>query len=212
MAEEQVLMAIQIIKGTTATGVDYIDNSTLQLVAVEITPALTHIINLSSTSTFPTIYKWSKVTPLLKKSSLDSILSSLYRPVNQLVSISKILECCLFGQLVEYLEEKSLLHPNQHGGRAGHSTTTTLIQMHDQWMEDLEENKVVAVTLVDQSAAFDVCDHKIILEKLKVLGICNVDWVASYLSGRSQSTSIGASLSAPIILPATSQGGPKVCL
>ena len=76
-------------------------------------------------------------------------------------------------------------------------------------MEDLEDNKVVAVTLVDQSAAFDVCDHKIILEKLKLLGLSNVDWVASYLSGRSQSTSIGASLSAPIMLPDASvvQGG-----
>ena len=76
-------------------------------------------------------------------------------------------------------------------------------------MEDLEDNNIVTVTFVDQSAAFDVSDHKIILEKLKLLGLTNVDWVSSYLSGRSQSTSIGASLSAPMLHPAASvvQGG-----
>ena len=125
------------------------------------------------------------MTPLLQKATLDPILPASYRPVNQLVGLSKILERCVFGQLVDYLEVNSLLHPNQHGGRAGHSTTTTLIQMHDQWMNDLEDGKTVTVTMVDQSAAFDVCDHMIILEKLKMLGFMNTDWVASYLSGRT---------------------------
>jgi hypothetical protein len=205
MTEDQVLKVIRKIKPTTATGVDYIDNCTIKLVADAITPALTHIINLSiSTATFPTIFKWSKVTPLLKKSTLDPILPGSYRPVNQLVGLSKILERCVFGQLVEYLEENNLLHPNQHGGRAGHSTTTTLIQMHDQWLEDLEDGKTVAVTMVDQSAAFDVCDHLIILQKLELLGLRNTDWMASYLSGRSQSAAIGAALSAPLPLPPAS--------
>jgi hypothetical protein len=76
---------------------------------------------------------------------------------------------------VEYLKVNGLLHPNQHGGRAGHNTTTTLIQMHNLWMEDLEDGKTVVVTMVDQLAAFDVCDHLIILEKLKLLGVENVD-------------------------------------
>ena len=208
VTEKVVLMTIMKIGPTTATGVDNIDNQTIKLVAREITPALTHIINLSiSTSTFPAIYKWSKVTPLLKNSSLDSILPASYRPVNQLVGLSKIVERCVFGQLVEYLEHNSLLHPNQHGGRSSHSTITTLIQLHSQWMEDLEDGKTVAVLLVDQSAAFDVCNHQIIKSKLELLGLKSVDWVSSYLEGRTQSTSIGAALSAPL-KPAPSLGGP----
>ena len=76
-------------------------------------------------------------------------------------------------------------------------------------MEDLEDGKTVAVTLVDQSAAFDVCNHIIILNKLKLLGLDSVDWVASYLSSRTQSVAIGAALSAPLTLPTASvvQGG-----
>ena len=210
VTEEEVTVIIHKTKPTTATGVDFIDNNTIKLVADLITPALTHIINMSiSTATFPTTYKWSKVTPLMKKSTLDPILPASYRPVNQLVGLSKVLERCVFGQLVEYLEANNLLHPNQHGGRAGHSTTTTLIQMHEQWMNDLEDGKTVAVTMIDQSAAFNVCNHQLLLQKLRLLGVNNVDWVASYLSGRSQSVAIGAALSAPLPLPPASvvQGG-----
>ena len=59
------MKVIKKIKPTTATGVDYIDNCTIKLVADIITPALTHIVDLSIfTATFPTIYKWAKVTPL----------------------------------------------------------------------------------------------------------------------------------------------------
>ena len=78
VTEELVLKTIKSIRPTTASGVDFIDNCTLKLVAEEITPAVTHIINLSiSTNSFPSVYKWSKVTPLLKKNTLDPILPLL---------------------------------------------------------------------------------------------------------------------------------------
>ena len=87
VTEGEVLKVIQKIKPTTTTGVDFIDNQTIKLVADIVTPALTHIANLSiSTATFPTIYKWAKVTPLLKKATLDPILPASYRPVNTTVS------------------------------------------------------------------------------------------------------------------------------
>ena len=122
VTEDEVMKVIKKIKPTTATGVDYINNCTIKLVADIITPALNHIVNLSiSTATFPTIYKWDNVTPLLKKASLNPIIPASYRPVNQLVGLLKILERCVFGQL-DYLEENRLLHPNRHSGRAGHST------------------------------------------------------------------------------------------
>ena len=81
--------------------------------------------------------------------------------------------------------------------------------MHNQWMEDLEDGKIVAVTLVDQSAAFDVCNHKIIESKRRLLGLDSVEWVSSYLSGRTQNSAIGAALSSPLNLPKASvvQGG-----
>ena len=54
-------------KNSSATGIDYIDNRTIKLVAKEIAPAIMKIINLSiTTSKFPKIYKQSKIIPLLK--------------------------------------------------------------------------------------------------------------------------------------------------
>jgi hypothetical protein len=77
VTEEVVKQFIKQTKPTTATGVDYIDNRTLKLVTNEITPALTHIINLNIyTVIFPSIYKWSKVTPLLIKTTIDPILQT----------------------------------------------------------------------------------------------------------------------------------------
>ena len=76
-------------------------------------------------------------------------------------------------------------------------------------MEDLEDKKIVAVTMVDKSAAFNVCRHKIILSKLKLVGLDSVDWLASYVSGRTQSTALGSTKSTAIHLPPASvvQGG-----
>ena len=62
----------------------------------------------------------------------------------------------MFCQLVEYLEENKLIHPNLHGSRAGHNTSTALIQLYDKWAEDVEDGKMVGVLLCDQSAAFDL--------------------------------------------------------
>ena len=109
------------------------------------------------------------------------------------------------------METNKLFHPNQHGGRKGHSTATAMIQMHDQWMEDLEAGKIVAISMYDQSAAYDVCSHWILIEKLKLLGLENgaIEWMQSYLSDKTQSVMVDGHLSSPRDLPPCSvvQGG-----
>ena len=89
------------------------------------------------------------------------------------------------------------LSANQHGGHKGHSTATAMIQMYDQWMADMEEGKIIGITMYDQSAAFDVCDHLLLIEKLKLLGLDEkaVEWMQSYLSDRTQSVMVDGWLS-----------------
>jgi hypothetical protein len=218
--EDQVLKIIQSLKNSSATGVDYVDTRTLKLVAGMITPALTHIINLSiTTSIFPTIWKWAKVIPLLKSVQLDPILTKSYRPVALLPILSKVMEKVVFSQLVEYLEQNNLIHPNLHGSRAGHNTSTALIQLYDKWVEEVEEGKMVGVLLCDQSAAFDLCDHNLLIEKLKLMGVEDqaLCWVKSYLSNRKQSCFVDGELSVPLNLlecgvPQGSIGGPLLWL
>ena len=187
--EVEILEIIRNLKNTSSSGIDYIDSRTIKLVAELITPSLVHIINLSiETSTFPNIWKVAKVVPLLKSSSCDPLELKSYRPVALLPIFSKILEKVIFRQFACYLESNNLIHPNLHGSRPGHSTATALIQMYDQWVEDVMDGKLVGLLICDQSAAYDLCDHKLLLEKLELLGLQGKEsvWMHSYLNGRKQ--------------------------
>ena len=108
------------------------------------------------------------MVPLHKKE--DKTLPKNYRPVALLSIFSKILEKAIFIQTVEYLESNNLLHPSHHGFRSGHNTCTALIEMYDTWIDAIENEEIVAVIFIDMSAAFDVVDHTILLEKLKLYG------------------------------------------
>ena len=182
VTEEEVLRMIKTAKNSGSSGIDWIDNKCIKLVASELNPAITKSINMSiRESIFPSSYKVSKLVPIQKKDT-NPTMSNSWRPVNQLVSVGKLVERALFLQVVQYLEGNDLLHPNQHGGREGHSTTTALIQMYDQWVRDMEDGKTVAILMIDQSAAFDVCDHKILEAKMQLLlGLAPSQYVAAFL-------------------------------
>ena len=123
------------------------------------------------------------------------------------------------SQLVEYLEHNSQIHPNLHGSRSGYNTSTALLQLYDKWVQEVEEWKMVGVLFCDQSSAFDLCDHSLLIEKLKLMGVDDsaLHWIKSYLSNRKQSCFIDGELSTPLNLfdcgvPQGSIGGPLLWL
>ena len=103
----------------------------------------------------------------------------------------------MFKQLVEYLEDNCLINPNHHGARQGLSTATALLQLYDQWIEEVDKGMMVGVMLVDVSAAFDMVDHQLMLKILELLGLNDqsVHWMESYLSKRSQTVCIDGFIS-----------------
>ena len=123
-------------------------------------------------------------------------------PVSQLVIFSKALERVVFLQLTEYLEENRLVHPNHHGGRHGHSTATAMVQMYDQWVEEVEKGKMVGLMMTDMSSAYDMVSFRILEEKLELFGLDreSLKWMKSYLRGRSQSTCVDGKTSNPLAL------------
>jgi len=89
-----------------------------------------------------------------KKGNLSDV--SNYRPVSNLISLSKLFERCLLHQLMHLPNYKELLGNHQHGFRPNHSTTTCLMTLKDEICENLDvKNKVIAYSL-DLSAAFDM--------------------------------------------------------
>ena len=78
---------------------------------------------------------------------------------------------------------------------------------------------MVGVLICDQSAAFYRCDHHLLVEKLRLMGLeeAALAWIWSYLSGRQQSCYVDGHLSAPLSLfqcgvPQGSIGGPLLWL
>ena len=58
--------------------------------------------------------------------------------------------------------------------------------MADDWMREIGNTRIVGAVLLDLSAAFDVLDHKLLLNKLSCYGFeaAAVEWIQSYLSDR----------------------------
>ena len=183
-------------KKSKSCGLDCIDSYILNLAKEELIPAITHIVNLSIMERkFPSQWKFAKVIPLHKK---DEVIDAKnYRPVALLPIVSKILERLMYKQMIEYLEANSLIHPSHHGFRSKHNTSTALLQMYHSWLEALENNEISAVLMLDMSAAFDLVDHGILIDKLRLYGFeeCSISWVKSYLSRRYQAVCIDGALS-----------------
>ena len=108
----------------------------------------------------------------------------------------------IFLQLVEYLDANALLHHNHHGSRHHHNTATALIQMYDQWLEEVEEGMMVGVMMVDLAAAFDMVDHRLLMRTLELFRLDEnaVKCVSIYLSQRYQSVCVEGCLSPPLPL------------
>ena len=199
---EAVDIIIRDLKNSKACGMDDIDIFIIKLARPFIVLAITHICNLSiSTLTFPKAHKVAKLVPLYKGKDSPVTASYSYRPVALLPVVSKVLERVVASQLVAYLDQHQLLHPQHHAYRSHHSTTSTMLSLHDTWVEAAEHGKMVGVTLIDMSAAFDVVDTEILLEKCRIYGFTREteQWLWSYLTGRSQCTTISGSISS--ILP-----------
>ena len=107
--------------------------------------------------------------------------------------LSKVLERAFF----KYMDTNKLFNPNHHAYRSFHSTTTAMLQMYDTWLNILEQGDLAGVCMVDMSAAFDVVDTELLLEKLKLYGFDknSTQWAWSYLTYRSQCVYIEGSLS-----------------
>ena len=75
--------------------------------------------------------------------------------------------------------------------------------MFDTWLKAVDDGELAGVCLLDMSAAFDIVDHGLLLQKLKLYGFNDdaTGWVESYLSDRKQCVSIDGTLSRMLSVP-----------
>ena len=189
------------MKGKRSHGIDDIDSFSIKLAGPLMEDALEHLINLSiKKQIFASRWKPQLINPIHKKD--DMLDPKNFRPVSHLVEVGKMVEYAVYVQVVEHFTLNNLFHENHHGSLAGRSTATALIQLVDMWLEAAENTELSAALLIDQSAAYDLVDHKILLQKLKVYNFHDdsIQWFQSYLSERSQIVQVESKQSEPILL------------
>ena len=81
-----------------------------------------------------------------------------------------------------------LFNCSQHGFRGRRSCLSQLLAHFDKILGCLEEGKNVDTIYLDFSKAFDKVDHRILMQKLKAIGIGGKvgRWIYSFLTGREQ--------------------------
>ena len=174
-----------------ATGIDNIPSYSLKVSQSVISSPLASILNCSiSTSTFSLTWKCGYIRPLHKGGDRDC--PNNYCPISVLPACRNILEKHVKEHLSNYLESKNLLYSHQSGFCPGHSTASLLLYCTDCWFKALDHRQYVAVLYLDVSKAFDTVNHSLLLSKLQHLGLSDssLSWFHSYISNRSQITSV----------------------
>ena len=157
-----------------STGHDGLSPKILKLSTPSLADPLTTLFNYCiRTSTLPSSWKMSNVSPIYKKG--DTSDKNNYRPVSVLPAISKLFEKVLFDQLYSsFLPTFSLVF--------------SLIKLTDDWRKSLDEKQEVGVVAIDLSKAFDCICHNLLLAKLKAYGVRDtaLKLLRSFLHERKQ--------------------------
>ncbi|XDV14238.1 hypothetical protein PO909_002414, partial [Leuciscus waleckii] len=121
-----------------------------------------------------------------------------YRPISNLLFLSKILEKAVSSQLCSFLERNDICEDFQSGFRPYHSTETALIRVTNNLLLSSDRGCISLLVLLDLSAAFDTIDHSILLNRLEnYIGISGIAlaWFKSYLSDRYQFVAVNEEMS-----------------
>ena len=134
----------------------------------ELIPMVTILVNLSlQSSKVPDSMKQALVTPLLKKDDLDPEVLKNYRPVSNLLFLSKVLERVVVARLTNYMTINQLHEPMQSAYRACHSTDTALVRVQNNILCTRDQGGAAILVLLHLSAAFDTIDHSILLSRME---------------------------------------------
>jgi len=188
---EEIIACITNLKNTSSCGIGGISTKFLKLAKGIIAPILAKLFNKSMESgEYPDCLKISKIVPVPKRSSPS--ISSHYRPISTLPTVSKIFEKVIYAGVSKFLNKNKLLTNFQYGFRNNASTELAVSAIYELSLENMDKGKTTCAVFLDLSKAFDTVDHKILLRKLIYYGIRGKQnsFFASCLTNRKQCTKV----------------------
>ena len=136
-----------------------------------ISTPLGHIFNISmQTGKLPDNWKKANVTPLHKKGPKNLVEN--YRPISLTSIVCKTMEKFIRDIILDHMEKHKLFTIHQHGFRKGRSCDTQLIEVLDDWTEQLDNKNAIDTIYLDFQKAFDTVPHQRLINKLQSYGIC----------------------------------------
>ena len=104
------------------------------------------------------------MTPIYKgNSSMES--PSNYRPISVVGHVARIIEKCIQGQVMNYLDDHKLITVDQSAYLKRHKTQILLHRVVDDWLWNV--NRLIkAVCSYDIKKGFDTINHQILLKKM----------------------------------------------
>ena len=184
--EDEVVKIVKSLK-STSFGIDKINSYILKLIINRIGAVVTDLVNSSfKTRVFPSRWKVAIITPIPKVDYPSK--EKDFRPISLLCTISKVLEKIANKQILAYLIKHALLDTCQSAYKPHHGCITALIKVVDDILDGIDDSEATLLVLLDFSKAFDTVNHRLLLEKLSILGFQDtaLQWVESYLSDRKQ--------------------------
>ncbi|GFX60273.1 probable RNA-directed DNA polymerase from transposon X-element [Trichonephila clavipes] len=161
----EIIQIINNFKIKKAPGREGITNKMCKHFTRSVIFQLTNIINnILTVGYFPKIWKTASVIPILKPGK-DPTLPDSFRPIS-LPVLSKITEKIIQKRLCQHLNDNDILIPQQHGFRAGLSTSHQLLRVVEYIKTGFRDQKSTGAVFLDIQKAFDRVWHVGLLYKL----------------------------------------------
>ena len=127
------------------------------------------LVNLSLVQGSMECLKGAILNPLIKESDqlIDKDTLKNYRPVSNLLFLSKLIERVVAIRLDNHMILNNLHSEEQYGYKKGHSTEMLLVKIVNDLLLACDDKMRTVLMLLDLSAAFDSRSAKIVEKSTK---------------------------------------------
>lgn len=189
-SDQEVFKALSRLPAKFSSGPDRIPPFILKKYASSLCRPLALIFNKSlSCGVFPALWKSSFIFPIFKSGNRSNI--SNYRGVCIQSAVPKVFDY-LISQRLSFACKQFIVE-QQHGFVAKRSTTTNLLAYQHDILNAFQSSSAVHAVYTDVAKAFDRVQCDFLVAKLKSFGVGDIflQWLRSYLGGRTQRVKIG---------------------